>query len=126
MECPQQISFEITNLELEEQNISQLFDCNEELNLMKKTSFEEFIGKDDESTEISLLLTSLDSNSTTIKEEETESVSEILAILKKTPNSTKNKTNNNYINPFGVRPVKKVSLSGKVLCKPFPERVNSL
>jgi hypothetical protein len=146
MECPQEISFnEITIISNgEEQNISQFVDFNEEihLNLTKKQSLEEFLGMEDESTEISLILSSMDSGSITfttesrptLKEEDTESVSEILSILKKSPQSTKNKNsypNEQFIMPFGgniIRPVcvKKVSLSGKVLAtdKSYPERVS--
>jgi hypothetical protein len=128
MECPHQLSFnEITNIETDEQNNSLTTDYSDDLNLMKGISFEEFF--EDESTEISLILNSMDSNITlTVESCETGSVSEILAILKKSPNSAKNK-NNDYINPFGkniCRPVcvKKVSLSGKVLSAPYPERVS--
>jgi hypothetical protein len=153
MECPHQISFsEIFTQQIEEQNISQIADFQEEvsLNLYKKESFEEFLGMEDESTEISILLTSLDSSSNVtintlnrpfLKEEETESVGEILAILKKCPMSCRHGPTPSlrYINPFGsnnndmkvIKPVaakKTISLSGKVLSSDnvnnLPERVS--
>jgi hypothetical protein len=115
MECPHQISFnEITTLETDEQNISQI-DLNSELLLAKSNSLEEFLGMEDESTEISFLVTSMD------KGGDAESVSEILGILKKQPHSSKN--NNlfkDYVKPFGT------------ICRPiciknnktYPERVS--
>jgi hypothetical protein len=142
MECPHQNSFfnerftAISHID-DELSISQIADFNDELcSLTKQQSLEEFLGHEDESTEISLLLNSMDSANSSAGLNglnETESVSEILAILKKAPNSTKNKTsifNDNYINPFGgnvCRPVcvKKVSMTGKVLNRPFPERVSN-
>jgi hypothetical protein len=146
MECPQQLSFsEVNCLYNEVQNISQIADFNEELdlNFTKKESLEDFLGMEDESTEISILLNSLDSGSITFnldnratKLDETESVSEILAILKRSPQTTRNKgtpLNDNIITPIGggsiIRPVcvKQISLRGKVLSpdKPYPERVNN-
>jgi hypothetical protein len=128
MECqPHQISFnEITSIETDEQNISQILDLNSELTLLKTNSLEEFLGIEDESTEISFLLNSMDNDTRQV--DETESVSEILNILKKCPNSATHKRVifNEYINPFGgniCRPVgvKKVSL--KVLSN-VPERVS--
>ena|SRR5690606_21759340 len=137
MQCPHDCLIEKSDIFNEEQNISQIMDYNDELNLTKKESLEEFLGGQDDSTEISYLLNSLDSNSITFTFEtrtqslndESESVSEILTILKKHPNSTRHKNEDKYTSPFSTGSStgpKKVSLSGKVLTetKTSPVRVH--
>ena len=131
MEFPQKLPYQIEKLsnssKIEEEALTTIISYNEEtdisLTLCKKKSFEEFLGDELDSTEISSLLAGFDAsfvrsdNRPSLESETTESVSEILNILK-VPNSTKNKkidkTKLINLTPFQQRP-KTISLNGKVL-----------
>lgn len=102
---------------LEELNNSKEFDFPKDLgsNNLNEKSVKEFLGDYEESTEIDSIVITLDQNVTLfnktglkIFEEETE---EILQILRRKPNTSKNINGLSRSNPQ----LKKISLAGKVL-----------
>lgn len=125
MELPQQINYltnKIQNIEEEQFSINLDKKTETDLCLSKKVSFEEFLGEDDESTEISSLLAELDA-SFSRSSLESESA-ELLNILKA--------PSNNVFKPFRTLQPRRISLNGKVLAKNFeliekmtPERMSN-
>ena len=110
MELPQKCSNLIDNkfdkIEEEQFSFNVAKKTDDDINLSKKSSFEEFLGEDDESTEISSLVAELDAS---YSRSSLESESAELINILKAPT--------NVFQPFRTLQPKRISLSGKVLTR---------